>query len=308
MKPFALSSPRLRALGFLGLLLACSSVKAQVTFDYDYTCIRFTDPVTGDPVTEYINYYETDASGDALYTNALPVYVGLNPDTSNPIWVDPGFSLEITNVPGIGPVAGAAKPLPWGGVGVPGGLPPGGLPPNITWVMWVPAWNKHHGDIILVFVPPGTTATPKNPAGPAIPIETGDTLSSGCYNFSNPVWISGCNVELNSLSNGDFSSVYAILGGGSYWPDPSPPSFYATNTWDLLYIGDSTNAFNGSGFGEADVQCNGDEFMTVATPEAYVGCIPEPCSVSLICISSLSLLARRHWKQNRKGILGNRKS
>jgi len=266
MKLFAPSFPCLWVLGFLGLLLACGSVRAAVTFDYDYSCTRFLDPVNGDPVTVYANHYETDANGNPLYTDDLPVYVGLNPDTSHPIWVEPGCFVAIKDVPGKGPVAGKPRPIP---AGAPGALPPGTTPSGQSGGYRV---NKHSGWLIIQTCAGGATAN-------GAPIRPGDSLPPGCYLFNTWVTWTGCNVQLEPLANGDFSSMYAILGGGSYWPNSSVPSFYANVNWDLVYIGDSDAPFDGSGFGQADVQCNNNEFMSVATPEGYAGCVPEPTTL-----------------------------
>ncbi len=289
----------MRVLMFLSLIAAAAvfftltgAVRAD-SFDYDYSCTRFLDPTTGDPVTVYANYYETDASGDPLYTEDLPVYVGWNPDTSNPIWLEPGFSVAITDIPGIGPVAGAPQPIP---AGRPGALPPGTTPSGQSGGYRV---NKHSGSLTIQTAAAGATATPvkgNTPTGPPVPIGPGTTLGPGCWVFSTWVTWTGCNVQLEPLANGDFSDVYAILGGGSYWPNSDVPSFYANENWDLVYIGDSSSPFGDSGFGEADVQCNDDEFMSVATPEGYVGCVPEPITMFgvLAGVIGLGCYVRKH--------------
>jgi hypothetical protein len=272
------------------------------TFDYDYSCTRFLDPFNGDPVTVYANDYQTGTgtSGNALYEDALPVYVGLNPDTSKPIYVEPGYSVAIIDIPGKGPVAGKPRPIP---AGRPGAAPPGppiGTPPGAFWGMGT---NKKNGILTLQSPPNGTTVQFTGAwcviggttyyghySGSA---NVGDTFAYGCVHFGTLADWTGCDVSLEPLANGDFSSMYAILGGGSYWPNSSVPSFYANKTWDLVYIGDSTNAFDGSGLGQVDVQCDLGEFMSVATPEGYAGCVtPETSSTfALLGLCTITLLA-----------------
>ncbi|MEI7937748.1 MAG: PEP-CTERM sorting domain-containing protein [Verrucomicrobiota bacterium] len=287
---FAQSLPRLQVLCFLVFLVACGSVRAQSFYDYSYSVTRFQDQVTGYMVSEIANYCGSDLFGNPLFTNALPVYAGLNPDPANPIWLDSGFSLQITRLPAGAVVVGIPQALPIGG---------GGGPQHISFHAQRQK-NKHNGTLKITEVGVGTRARflPNGGRwGPPEDVHVNDTFSNGCVMFDGPVKWTGCDVDLEPLAGGEFSSVYAILGGGVNWPNSSVPSFYEDKEWDFVYIGDSDSPFNGSGFGMADVQCNVDEFMSVATPELYVGCVPEPSSLSLICIGALSLLARRHLKQ-----------
>jgi hypothetical protein len=288
MKLFAHCLPQLRVPCFLGVLLACGSVRAQ-SWDYKYSVARFQDPDTGYLISEIANFYEANASGDPLFTNALPVYAGLNPDISNPIWLDPGFILQIIDQPGGGLVVGV--PLQVAG-------PPGGQFGHGGGLI-----NKRLGTLTVTEVSPGLraqfkpAAPPGAPFGPWRPVNVGDTFVRGCTRFDGPVSWTGCDVQLEPLASGQFSNVFAILGGGTNWPNSSVPSFFADKDWDLVYIGSSDSPFDGSGFGRANVLCDANAFMSVATPELYVGCVPEPSSLSLICIVALSLLARRHLKQ-----------
>jgi hypothetical protein len=266
----------------LGLLGTCGTVSATM-YDYSYSVKRFQDMNTGYMVSEIANYYEADVFGNALYTKALPLYLGTNPDISNGIGLNPGFSIQVAHQPGGGLILGSVSAIQGDGGGGPG---PGLLVNFISKDV-----NKLHGKLTIISAPPGTEITLPN--GETELIKIGHEYPAGCYQFSNPVTWKGCDVALD-YADGQFSSVYAIMGGGEYWPNSSVPSFFADKKWDLVYIGDSDTPFNGSGFGKAAVQCDTLEFMSVATPEVYIGCVPEPTTAVLLAVGGgVALFARR---------------
>jgi hypothetical protein len=298
----------LLAMGFWGLLLACWSVKAQ-PYDYYYTVDRFSDS-SGDVISQYDNWY-VDPSGNT-HNYELPVYVGMDTGSPSLTWLKPGYGIDITDLAnGGGMVVGAPFQLPVGGGSGSGG-PSNASNGNTSKGHMV---NKRGGTLTLqsgnfpVYVQDGNP--PRQPpvpgSSPSGYYNKGATLNPGCYTFwtapppgaggkGTPVSVdwTGCHVALQPApETGQFSPIYAVLGGGASFPSANPPSFYANADWDSACMGDFDSPFDGVGYGEVVVQCDNSEFLSVETPgDTYAGCCPDaPGTLALLGLGTISLLA-----------------
>jgi len=292
-----------------GLLVLASTTPARAdVYDLKYVVTRKWCEECQKYCTTYENHYEEDEYGNPIYYNSLPINPGRDPNYWDYFWLDAGYQVTICppDTPGGDPIVGPITPIP----GPPGPGPP--VPPGPA--PWPRRWFPAHRDInksmkedVIVHAISGQwkyRQVRPPPPGPwqDLPICQEVVLNGpgmNCYQFrcvggDIPIIdIVGCEATITSVDElTDVSGVYLAKGA---WPDDSPPSFYEDVDFTYLYIGDF-DLGDGMIPGTASITCltNIDDFLSVATPEAYTGC-PEPLTVCWLLLGSVFLRRRRRF-------------
>jgi hypothetical protein len=290
---------------FVYFACAPSAICGPIHGDVSYIATREWDPVLEEYYTRYENLYDEDALGNPIYTAAIPIYSRVGPDPwidpdhpSRPFWLPPGWSVEVRpDRPGDpGGIQNAMQVNPNAGnkwtkfriinVGI------GKF--EVDWVVGNTEKKR--------FKPTPETAWEN--------VTLNQVCKAGeCWRFRGErgaAFTYHYDADPGMVSGGDngFSGVFAILG------DPVPfesniPGL-VTAPWHYWYIGDfhfSDSDF-GAGFGNIAIQGNTEAFMSIVTPEAYVGCVvPEPSSFALAFVASISLGVFAFKRRSRAGTL-----
>jgi hypothetical protein len=265
-----------------------------VTYDVHYTMTREWDPATNQYETVYDNLSERDSSGNFLHTSAIPVFAREGADQWKAIWVEPGYSLTVGH-------DGTAKKHkdPFNG---------DNNPPDPNRVSYFPKHNfnstttvlKNQGNVQYILAPNG----PLTPL-PAV----GTQLPKGCYSFFGIGVVSFSVDGPLSTVSGDgssFGGLFLVNGPAStpalnsVVPGIFDDRFDTSSFW---YVGDYNlgSGLSGSGFGTIDIQCNNNSFMSAVTPEAYVGCVPEPSSFLVLGCLAIAVAVLQWFRRRVPG-------
>ncbi len=292
-------------LALVGLIISLPIQTANASYDVKYVVTRQWNEDAQRYCTTYQNWYEEDEFGDPIYNYALPINVGSDPDWTDVVWLDPGFQLTICSpeVPGDPPTVHPIDPIigPGGNPNAGGGGGGGGGQVVIYYRFRVNKSKTHDleikpntGNWKMQQVRPGGggAMVPVPAAGGVIPGTAGK-----CYKFFGPkgeqLKVKSCDLTFEGPDvDTDATGIFYSMG---VWPgDDTPPSFYTDPDYSFVFIGDPSGADVplGGGVGQVVCETNIDDFMSVATPEAYTGC-PEPTTFALSAIGSLFVLVRR---------------